>query len=217
MLAWALAADTPTIIAKTLSPPIKARFIILPPFGQEHATIFIGSITGNKIKEASACRTRISRYVGGKIRINGGAVRTCEGPPPAGHASGQEDLATGVARKREPTTARPCNMGRLPLSEQAARESIPLVVAALSLAARLPGRRPGDLPARVRNAEAAVARNHLLHAHREGWDGAILVHGPSGDFRQCAPRHLVGLACTRIEGDGRCNGRRNEHDPYGSH
>jgi hypothetical protein len=25
------------------------------------------------------------------------------------------------------------------------------------------------------------------------------------------------LACTRIEGDGRCNGRRNEHDPYGSH
>jgi hypothetical protein len=50
-LAWALAADTPTIIAKTLSPPIKKRFISLPPFGQEHATIFIGSITGNKIKE----------------------------------------------------------------------------------------------------------------------------------------------------------------------
>src|SRR5260370_19277498 len=80
MLAWALAADTPTIIAKTLSPPIKARFIILPPFGQEHATIFIGSITGNKIKEASACRTRISRYVGGKILINAGVLQPSKFP-----------------------------------------------------------------------------------------------------------------------------------------
>jgi hypothetical protein len=61
-----LAADTPTIIAKTLSPPIKARFIILPPFGQEHATLFIGSITGNKIKEIRACRTRISGHRAGK-------------------------------------------------------------------------------------------------------------------------------------------------------
>jgi hypothetical protein len=66
ILAWALAADTPTIIAKTLSPPIKARFIILPPFGQEHATLFIGSITGNKIKEVRACRTRISGHLVGK-------------------------------------------------------------------------------------------------------------------------------------------------------
>jgi hypothetical protein len=74
ILAWALAADTPTIIAKTLSPPIKARFIILPPFEQEHATLFIGSISGNKIKEASACRTRISRHVAGKIRINAGVL-----------------------------------------------------------------------------------------------------------------------------------------------
>src|SRR5947209_1696191 len=64
----------------------------------------------------------------------------------------------GLARKREPTTAGPCNMGRLPLSELAACESIPSVVDALSLAARLPGRRRGGLPARVRNAEAAVAR-----------------------------------------------------------
>jgi hypothetical protein len=64
-----LAADTPTIIAKMLSPPIKARFIILPPFGQEHATLFIGSITGNKIKEIRACRTLISRHVGGKSAL----------------------------------------------------------------------------------------------------------------------------------------------------
>ena len=104
----------------------------------------------------------------GKIRINAGAVRTCEGPPRAGHASRQEDLARGLARKREPTTAGPCNTSRLPLSELAARESIPSVVDAPSLAARLPGRRRGGLPARVRNAEAAVARNHLLHAHFEG-------------------------------------------------
>jgi hypothetical protein len=73
-----LAADTPTIIAKTLSPPIKARFISLPPFGQEHATIFIGSITGNKIKELRPSRPRISGHAGGKIRVNAGAVRTCE-------------------------------------------------------------------------------------------------------------------------------------------
>jgi hypothetical protein len=65
-LAWALAADTPTIIAKTLSPPIKARFISSPPFGQEHATIFIGNITGNKIKEVRARRTRISGHLVGK-------------------------------------------------------------------------------------------------------------------------------------------------------
>src|SRR2546429_7632075 len=102
----------------------------------------------------------------------------------------------GLARKREPTTAGPCNMGRLPLSKLAACESIPSVVDALSLAARLPGRRPGGLPARVGNAEAAVARNHLLHAQLKGWEGAILVHGPSANVRQCAPRPLVGLACT---------------------
>jgi hypothetical protein len=151
-------------------------------------------------------------------------LRTCEGPPRAGHhkaprgpaASRQEDLATGLARAR--THNRPaCNMGRSPPRGLPACESVPSVVDALSLAARLPGRRPGGLPARVRNAEAAVARNHLLHAQLEGWDGAILVHGPSGDFRQCAPRPLVGLTCARIEGHGRCNGRRYEHDPYGSH
>jgi hypothetical protein len=55
-LACALAADTPTIIARTLNPPIKACFISLPPFGQENATLFIGSITGNKVKAASALR-----------------------------------------------------------------------------------------------------------------------------------------------------------------
>jgi hypothetical protein len=46
-LACAFAAETPTINAKTLSPPIKARFIRLPPFRQENATLFIGSINNN--------------------------------------------------------------------------------------------------------------------------------------------------------------------------
>jgi hypothetical protein len=56
ILACALAAVTPTIMAAALNPPIKTRFITSPPFGQENATLFIGSITGNKIKEASALR-----------------------------------------------------------------------------------------------------------------------------------------------------------------
>jgi len=47
MLACAFAADTPTIIAKTLSPAIKARFISLPPFRPTNATLFIGSINNN--------------------------------------------------------------------------------------------------------------------------------------------------------------------------
>src|SRR5215468_4703409 len=79
---------------------------------------------------------------------------------------------------------RACNMSPLPLRGRVR----PSVVDALSLAARLPGRRPGGLPARVRNAEAAVARNHLLHAQLEGWEGAILIHCPSGDLRQGTPR-----------------------------
>src|SRR5258707_8445229 len=118
---------------------------------------------------------------------------------PAGWAC----IETRRPSNRPPAQARPqnrraCNMSRLPLSELAACESIPSVVDALSLAARLAGRRPGGLPARVRNAEAAVARNHLLHAHLEGWEGAILVHDPSANVRQCAPRPLVGFACTRV-------------------
>jgi hypothetical protein len=78
------------------------------------------------------------------------------------------------------------DMSRLPLSELTACESVPSVVDELSLAARLAGRRRGDLPARVGNAEAAVARNHLLHAHLEGREGAILVHDPSADIGQRA-------------------------------
>jgi hypothetical protein len=43
-------------MAAALNPPIKTRFISLPPFGQENATLFIGSITGNKVKEAKVMR-----------------------------------------------------------------------------------------------------------------------------------------------------------------
>jgi len=68
----------------------------------------------------------------------------------------------GLARRREPTTARPL------VAEGAGRGcKRPSIVDALSPAARLPGRPPGGLPAR--------ARNHLLHAHLESWQGAILV------------------------------------------
>jgi len=63
----------------------------------------------------------------GKIRINAGAVRTCENSVSAGWACIEATTppSTRPARKREPTTAGPCNMGRLPLSELAARESTP--------------------------------------------------------------------------------------------
>src|SRR5262245_19700405 len=105
---------------------------------------------------------------------------------------------------------RACNMSPLPLRGRVR----PSVVDALSLAARLPGRRPGGLPARVRNAEAAVARDHLLHAQLEGREGAILVHDPSADIRQCAPRPLVSLACPRIEGHGSRHGSRDEYDSH---
>src|SRR6516225_7332974 len=102
-------------------------------------------------------------------------------------------------------------MSALLLSDWRARKR-PSVVAALSLAARLASLRPRGLPARVRNAEAAVARNHLLHAQLEGWDVAILVHGIPPDLRQCAPRHLVGLACSRVLEYCRCNRRHDKHD-----
>src|SRR6516165_5441441 len=66
ILACAFAADTPKIIAKTLKPPIKARFIRTPPFRQENATLFIGSINNNKFKEADGRRRRIFGAVPGK-------------------------------------------------------------------------------------------------------------------------------------------------------
>jgi len=73
ILACAFAAETPTIIAKTLNPPIKACFIRLPPFRQEHATLFIGSINNHKIKEADARDRRIFPATPGKIFINAAA------------------------------------------------------------------------------------------------------------------------------------------------
>src|SRR5262249_6937175 len=97
-----------------------------------------------------------------------------------------------------------CDMGRCFVA--GVTTGPPSVINTLSPAARLP---------RVRNAEAAVARDPLPHAHLEGWQGAILVHGPSADLRQCAPRHLVGLACPRIEGHGRRDGSRDEDDSHG--
>src|SRR5262252_869542 len=66
ILACALAAETPTINAKTLNRPIKARCIRTPPFRQENATLFIGSINNNKIKEPDGRGRPIFGAVPGK-------------------------------------------------------------------------------------------------------------------------------------------------------
>src|SRR5262245_22017303 len=147
ILACALAADTPTIIAKTLNPAIKARFIRTPPFRQENATLFIGSINNNKIKEADGRGRRIFGAVPGKSSST---------PP---HL---------------------CLQGTQPRTISAAALSFagvrrPSVVDALSAGSGLPAPRAGALPARVWNAEAAVARNHLLHTHLECSHVAILM------------------------------------------
>src|SRR5262245_41377276 len=214
MLAWALAADTPTIIARALNPPSKACFITLPPFGQENATLFIGSITGNKIKEASARRKRISGHLGGKIRINAGVPAGVSLPAGSACIETRGPPVNGP-RAQARTPDRPALQYVRLVAEGAGRGcKRPSVVDALSTAARLPGRRPWALPARVRNAEAAVARYHLLHAHLESRQGAILVHDPSADIRQCAPRPLVSLACPRIEGHCSRHGSRDEYDSH---
>src|SRR6516225_3102700 len=187
ILACAFAADTPTIIAKTLKPPIKARFIRTPPFRQENATLFIGSINNNKIKEADGRGRPIFGAVPGKSSST---------PPhllpalnPAADDFGGSAFVHGGA------TASVNNRRAF-------------------AGARSPGPPAGPLPARVRIAEAAVARNHLLHAHLEGWDGAILVHDPSADIRQCAPRPLVGLAYARVQEHGRSRGGHDEHPSH---
>src|SRR6516162_3671913 len=144
-LACAFAADTPTTNAKTLNPPIKARFIRAPPFGQENATLFIGSINNNKIKE---CLDADFQRDSGKIFINA-----------ASFVPGKEPSRGRFRRAR--FRSRGCER-RSSISD------------ALSPGCGLPAPWAGPLPARVRIAEAAVARNHLPHAHLEGWDGAIL-------------------------------------------
>src|SRR5262249_4857633 len=88
------------------------------------------------------------------------------------------------------------------------------VIDALSPGSGLPNPWGGALPARVAIAEAAVAGNHLLHAHLEASHAAILVHDPSADIRQRAPRTLIGLAWTQIKGRGRRHGSQNEHESH---
>src|SRR6266540_6222853 len=188
ILACAFAAVTPTIIAKTLKPPIRTCFIRAPPFRQGNATLFIGSINNNKIKGADGRGTPIFRDI---------REKSSSTPPhliPARNSAADDLCGTAFVRGVR---------GRAS------------VIDALSAGSGLPAPRAGALPARVRNAEAAVARNHLLHAHLEGWDGAILVHDPSADIRQCAPRPLVGLACTRIKAHSRRHGSCDEDDSHG--
>jgi len=78
ILACAFAAVTPTIIAKTLKPPIRTCFIRAPPFGQGNATLFIGSINNNKIKEADGAREADFQSLPGKIFINAASFDPCE-------------------------------------------------------------------------------------------------------------------------------------------
>src|SRR5262245_2718207 len=151
ILACAFAADTPTINAKTLNPPIKARFIRAPPFRQENATLFIGSINNNKFKEEDGRRRRIFGAVPGKssstlphLFLQGAQPRTI---------SAAALSFAGVRRRSS-------------------------VIGALSPGPGLPAPWAGALPVRVRIAEAAVARSHLLHAHLEGSHAAIPVHDP---------------------------------------
>src|SRR5262249_47472744 len=66
----------------------------------------------------------------------------------------------------------------------------PSVIGALSAGSGLPAPRAGALPARVRDAEAAGARNHLLHAHLEGSHAAILA----GRFRDMAAPTAVAMS-----------------------
>src|SRR5262249_61860243 len=44
----------------------------------------------------------------------------------------------------------------------------------------------------------------LQHGHRKGWSGAIPVHGPCADRRQCAPRALIGSDGTGVKEYCRC-------------
>src|SRR5262249_14365454 len=164
MLACAFAADTPTIIAKTLNPPIKACFITAPPFGQGNATLFIGSINNNKIKEADGRRRRTFKAVPGKSSST--PPHLClQGTQPQTISAPALSFAGGAT----------------------ARSSIS---DALSPGCGLPAPRSGALPARVRIAEAAVARNHLLHAHLEGSHAAILA----GRFRDMAAPTAVAMS-----------------------
>src|SRR6516162_3290340 len=156
ILACAFAADTPTIIAKTLNPPTKARFIRAPPFRQENATLFIGSINNNKFKEADGRRRRIFGAVPRKssstlphLFLQGAQPRTI---------SAAALSFTGVRRR-------------------------PSIIDALSPGPGLPAPRRGPCQRGFGLQKTAVARNHLLHAHLEGSHAAILVHDPSADVR----------------------------------
>src|SRR5262245_25276237 len=184
MLAWALAADTPTIIARALNPPSKACFITLPPFGQENATLFIGSITGNKIKEASARRKRISGHLGGKIRINAGVPASAVLPAGSACIETRGPPCNGPrAQARTHDRPAPCCRG-----------SWPRVQASL-------------------NSRRAFARRPAAGPPAWGPASAGPQSPPARTSRKlagCNSRSLVGLACPRIEG----HGGRGEYDSH---
>src|SRR5262249_49099173 len=127
---------------------------------QENATLFIGSINNNKFKEADGRRRRIFGAVPGKS------------------SSTLPHLFLQGAQPRTISAAALSFTGGATASVNNRRAFA---------GARSPGPPAGPLPARVRIAEAAVARNHLLHAHLEGSHAAILVHDPSADVHQRAP------------------------------
>src|SRR5262249_29173402 len=67
----------------------------------------------------------------------------------------------------------------------------------------------------VRTAKSAVAGNHLLHAHLEGWDGAIVRKCPTAPIRARAPRTLHGLAGAKVEQYCRRRGAYDENESHG--
>ena len=66
---------------------------------------------------------------------------------------------------------------------------------------------------RVRTAKSAVASYHLLHAHFVGWQTAIVEIALTSDR---APRHLSGLADTKVEQHCHRYGHYDEYELHGS-
>src|SRR5215813_9228258 len=71
----------------------------------------------------------------------------------------------------------------------------------------------GPAVVRVRTAKSAVASYHLLHAHFVGRQTAIVEIALTSDR---APRHLSGLADTKVEQHCHRYGHYDEHELHGS-
>src|SRR5262249_22137982 len=89
----------------------------------------------------------------------------------------------------------------------------PSIVVSLPLA---PARRRFRPVVGVRAAKAAVAGNHFLHAHLEGWHAAIVMERIATNIRARAPRPLEGLPGAKVEQHCRGHGDYDENESHGS-